>query len=335
MPNCVMMKSALLALALVQAILLPGRAIAGDSCVRPFGARAPWNVRVAELPRAADSDRLAELLWQHAPAHPGDFNMNFEKYTYPVYYASDATGDFPIQTKWQSRLDSDSIPWNPAWQPAPGRDGQVIVLDEARGIEWDIFQAEFRDGVIHATNASRALGNYHSWEGGNPPSRGVGIAYLAMLVRPEEVARGVICHALSMPIRNTSGRAFVAPATKLEYSHGRDGIPEGTRFAIAISDAEIADWAQGLPADLRRSGTAIAVALRDYGWFITDTSGSATLQFEARVSAGERWDMLGFSDRLVGRKSYPRDLVDGLLLPERIYALVPSDAYPEHLRARD
>ena len=185
--------------------------------------------------------------------------------------------------------------------------------------------------MVSATNASRTQGDYHIWEGGNPSSREIGIAYLAMLVRPEEVSAGVICHALSMPIKNTSGQTFVAPATKLEFPTGRAGIPEGTRFALDVTDAEISDWADGLPGKMRPAGVAIAHALRDYGWFITDTSGGASLQFEARVSAAKRWDALGLRERPVGSKVYPRDLLDGLLLPSRIYVIVPSRQYPANL----
>jgi hypothetical protein len=78
----------------------------------------------------------------------------------------------------------------------------------------------------------------------------------------------------------------------------------------------------------------IARALRGYGWFITDTTGSAHLQLEDRITAGKDWDRLGLGDREVEGRSYPRDLLDGLIRPERIVTLVPSDQYPPELRAR-
>lgn len=302
---------------------------------RPFGPNAPWNVRVTGLPRHPDSDRLADLLWSDAPSgRPGNFNLGFEEYTYPVYYAADATGLFPVKTTWDTPLDGQSMPWNPAWRPAPGTDAQVIVLDPKTGCSWDLWQVSFADGTIRATNGSRVPGDFRTYEGGNPPSRGIGIQYLAMLVRPQAVAAGTIDHALSMTIQNPDGTAFVAPATKLEHPGFPSGIPEGTRFALDVSDAEIEAWLANLPPELpattRRSARTIAVALRDYGWFITDTAGGATLQFEANVTAAGAWRALGLEEIVVSEdRVYPRDLLDGLLTRERIYAIVPSDQYPE------
>ncbi|MCI5144995.1 MAG: hypothetical protein D3923_05565, partial [Candidatus Electrothrix sp. AR3] len=59
-------------------------------------------------------------------------------------------------------------------------------------------------------------------------------------------------------------------------------------------------------------------------------SGAAHLQFESRLTAGEQWSVLGLDDCDIGEKEYPRDLLDGLITQSRIYALVPSDAYPTH-----
>ncbi|MBW2458255.1 MAG: hypothetical protein JRI68_27370 [Deltaproteobacteria bacterium] len=73
----------------------------------------------------------------------------------------------------------------------------------------------------------------------------------------------------------------------------------------------------------------MAVALRDYGWFITDTAGSAKFQLEAQESAMDEWVALGLEAyEASDTHEYPRDLLDGLITEARIYALVPSDQYP-------
>jgi hypothetical protein len=201
------------------------------------------------------------------------------------------------------------------------------------GHEWDLFQVSFDGKTIKATNGSLVPDSYHTYEGSNIASRGVGIQYLAMLVRPEEIVAGKIEHALSMPIRNPDSSKYVAPATKLEHLSTGAGIPEGTRFALNVTEAQIGSWIdslpKGLPAETYRSAKIIAEALRDYGWFITDTSGGAHLQFEDRITAGAEWDRLGLGrDITVNYKNYPTDLLDGLLTPDRIYAIAPSDRYP-------
>jgi hypothetical protein len=317
-----------------------GQATGTEGYVRPYGPNAPWNVPVEGLARHPESGRYAELLWNQATAsRPGNFNLNFTEYTYPVYYVKEATGEYPteIRNEWNN-LFGKTVPWNPAWRAAPGTDGQVIILDPVTGREWNLWQVEFKEGVVRATNGNIVEGDYRTKEDGFARARGVGIQYLAMLVLPEEIAQGKIEHGLSMPIRNTSGDLFVAPATKLEHPGRGPGIPEGMRFALEVTDEEIEEWIRSLPAgmseQMRSYGRIVARALRDYGWFITDTSGGAHLQHEAWVSAGEKWERLGLAPVEIEGKEYPRDLLDGLITQERIYALVPSDEYPPGKRAR-
>jgi hypothetical protein len=229
------------------------------------------------------------------------------------------------------------IPWNPTWKPSYGFwtgngsiDSQLIVLDPASGREWNLWQVKAPNTttrVVNCSSASLVPGSYWSKEDGFRPPRGCGIQCLAMLVRAEEVATGVITHALSMPIKNASP-GYVAPALKSD-GQVSGGVPEGTRFALRISDADIDAWATALPisATGRQSARVIATALRDYGWFVTDRAGTAHLQFEDYNSAGSAWASLGLGKALVGGKEYPRDLLDGLMRRDRIYAIAPSNYY--------
>ncbi|WP_448204593.1 carbohydrate-binding domain-containing protein [Azospirillum sp. sgz302134] len=295
--------------------------------VRPFGPNAPWNVKIDGIAHDPNSANLSDMLWNHASDRPGNFNLNFGE-TYAVYSSKEASGWYTVDTTWNTNIDNTKIPWNPAWQiPGEGSDRKVIVLDPDTGHEWDLWQTSFDGSTVHATNGSLVPGNYFTYEGGNPSSRGIGIEYLAMLVRPEEIKAGKIEHALAMSIDNTDGDRYVAPATKLEHPDNPAGIPEGTRFALNISDADIAAWEKTLPADQQYAAHVIAVALRDYGWFITDTGGSGAIEMEASASAAAEWNALGMSSRLVNGHEMPRDMLDGLITHDNIYALVPSDHY--------
>ena len=60
----------------------------------------------------------------------------------------------------------------------------------------------------------------------------------------------------------------------------------------------------------------------------TDTSGGAHLQFEDRLTADDDWVALGLGEQEVAWSIYPRDLTDGLITEDNIYAVVPSDQYP-------
>jgi hypothetical protein len=273
---------------------------------------------------------LVDKLWASQNAPHGNFNLSFTDHTYPVYYASCASISYPVRITSYGNLNGSIIPWHPSWTPGSGNDGQIIVLDAATGREWNLWKVTFDGSTVTATNGNLVTGDYRTKTDGFKPSRGVGIQYYAMLVQPEEIASGAIRHALSMPI-SKAGTTYVAPGTK---SDGKivGGIPQGTRFSLVVTDAEIETWITALPASLsqqtRQSARVIARALRDYGWFVTDSASSAHLQFESRNSAGLDWTAVGLNEVTANWKQYPRDLPDGLMTKSRIRAIVPSNQYP-------
>ena len=67
---------------------------------RPYGINAPWNIPVKKIPRHPDSDLFTGRLWNEGCNTPGNFNLTFDEYTYPVYYTSNASGIYPVETKW-------------------------------------------------------------------------------------------------------------------------------------------------------------------------------------------------------------------------------------------
>lgn len=306
---------------------------------RPYGANAPWNIPVADLPEHPGNALWSERLYSEQSYTSGGWTLSLDGYTYPVYDAADAVGQYTVslsRPKW-GNLHGATMPWNPAWEPSPGSDAQVIVLDPATGREWNLWKVGASDTtskIVYAGSGSLVPGSYWSKEDGFPPPRGCGIQCLAMLVRPQEVAQGRIEHALSMPVRSPNSETYVAPATKLE-GHPMatsTGIPEGMRFALRMSDAEINAWVASLPYQLgdqgKRSARIIATAMRDYGWFVTDGGGAVHLQFEDRLSAGGQWNALGLGKRTINYRVYPRDLLlTGLIRRDRVYAVVPSDQY--------
>ncbi len=216
-------------------------------------------------------------------------------------------------------------------------------------------------GAVLDTDPSGQPIDYRTYTGNEPGARGVGIPELAMLTLPSEVQAGEIDHALMMPVYDTMGgptcpadvtsesdprlgtscgMAF-APAGDLENptrdatscgpdaSNGitqdarrRQAVPEGTRFALQVTDAQIDAWldSRHYTGELRRTARIFAVALRDYGWFITDTSCYAA-EFQvaggSNPSAAAEWRQLGITGD-------GRDLLSGLLTRDRIVAIEPA-----------
>ena len=107
--------------------------------------------------------------------------------------------------------------------------------------------------------------------------RGAKIPYLAGLVRPCEIARGRISHALAFAYPGTTPK-WVYPAT---HSDGTtpvgEGLPTGTRLQLdpSVSAATIKRrW--------RCTGACftIARALQRYGMYLIDSSGRSKLIME-------------------------------------------------------
>jgi hypothetical protein len=215
-------------------------------------------------------------------------------------------------------------------------------------------------GATLVSDSSGQPIDYRSYTGNQPGARGSGIPELAMLTFPDEVAQGAIRHALMMTVYDTMGgptcgadvtseadpsfgvscgRA-VAPAGQFENpsrdqtncgpdatngitQNGRrkQSLPEGTRFALRMTDAQIDAWldSRHYTGARRRTAQIFAVALRDYGWFITDTSCySAAFQVAggANPSTAAAWRGLGISGD-------GNDLLYGLMTKDRIVTIAP------------
>ena len=213
------------------------------------------------------------------------------------------------------------------------------------------------DKVMTADRSARS--NYRTYGGNNPVTRGVGIDEYAMLTMPEEVAAGQIRHALMMPVYNTmtgptkctsaqmATEAFgstcgyaVSPAGNFERSgistqgcgeptaesmdpaaYRRTTIPEGTRYALDMTESEIETWldSRGYTGALRSTARTFARALVNYGWFITDTSCFAA-DFQV---AGAANPQTAAAWRALGITGDGRDLLYGLITRERVWTVAP------------
>jgi hypothetical protein len=216
-------------------------------------------------------------------------------------------------------------------------------------------------GALVSSNSTGQPVDYRTYTGNEPVARGSGIPALAMVTFPEEVAQGAIRHALMMPVYNTMGgptcgadvtsesdprfgttcgRA-VAPAGSLENptkdatSCGPDAdngitqdqrrkqaVPEGTRYALRLTDADIDTWldSRHYTGELRRTARIFAVALRDYGWFITDTTCYAA---EFQVAGGAN-PATATAWRHLGIAGDGRSLLYGLMTRQRIVTIEPA-----------
>ena len=262
-------------------------------CQRPYSANSPWNAPVPSRPPYHPQSRaIAAHLDSALTSDP-------TQYTYPVYEVGPQTprrtvhvsGVWSNVTAGGQRLEIGQsrtvrIPIPDAARAAAGSDAQIIVLDRSTGDEWGAWQLAGRGGRWSAQNA------YHynvRWSGVPPRSRngsafgsrGAGVPYLAGLVRPCEIARGRIDHALAFAY-DAPSRRYVYPATKSDGTGGGLGaVPEGTRFQLDPSLSSARLGRRGC----RGPCLTIARALQRYGMYVIDSSGRAKVMFEYEGTA--------------------------------------------------
>ena len=200
--------------------------------------------------------------------------------------------------------------------------------------------------------------DYRTYVGGYPTG-GAYIQGMAMVTTADEAASGVIPPALNAvghnpmfgPECTTAQRTTAAagvscgfyehPASRLEWaSHPQDcgvntlqndatgrstTVPEGMRFAIHMTDTQINQWLDGrqYTGQLRNTARVFAVAARDYGFIITNTScWGAGFVTDGMFNPATRtkWMSLGIPD------AGDDDLLGGLITADNLWATAASQA---------
>ena len=181
----------------------------------------------------------------------------------------------------------------------------------------------------------------------------------AMLVTAAEVQAGAIRHAMNLTMYSTmfgpqcsaadladptkAGETcgfWVNPASRLEWASVPQGcgantqantvagrsrtVPEGSRFFIEASDAEIEKWldSRAVAGALRRTARIFAVALRDYGMIVTNTSCyDAGILTSGRVGPdAPLWATLG----VPADTNQALRILDGLITATNLRTAAPS-----------
>jgi hypothetical protein len=266
-----------------------------SGCKRPYTDSSPWNTPIASKP--AYHPRSARFVARmRAP-----LTSDPTQYTYPVYsVAPDAplrpvrvTGVFSDvsdeRTLTIRRAVTVQLPIPEDAAAAAGSDAQIVLVNRATGDEWGAWRLRRVGGGWEITNgyhySTRWSGVPPRDAGGRPfGSRGAGVPYLAGLVRPCEMARGRIDHALAFAY-DAPAPSHVYPATKSDGagSEGRD-VPEGTRLQLdpKLTVARIRAYGCDGPC------LTIARALQRYGMYTIDNSGRSKVMLEYEQTA--RWN---------------------------------------------
>ena len=251
------------------------------SRLQVFPPDSAWHEEIAGRPVAADSAAIVAAMGADRPLGY-NLDMNYAivpadqprvPVTVTTYPRESDPGPFPIPPdapieNWPLTHNEDA-----GALPAPGislaefqrhgtGDRHLIVVDPVHGRLHEFWEARLTDHGWQASQASTfdLTSNAMRPEGWTSADA-AGLPIFPAVVRYDEVARGVVSHALRVTTRRTR-RAYVYPARHFASSRTDPSLPRmGERLRLR-SDFDDS----GFPPHAR----AILEALKRYGMFVAD-----------------------------------------------------------------
>ena len=301
--------------------------------------REPADLLDCALPYTSDSIWNTPIDWDAAHIHPSSETMldaffssdswigsDTSQFAPNIYFVDNNTQLKPVRL-WDNRSFRDAtsdvevkygeqggtvlVPLPVDARPAPGTDGELVIVNLDTGEEWGMLDGQIDD------QGSWSVGGvylYNVKNSGVPPKgfahRGAGIGSLAGIVRPCEIERGKIGHAVTIAydypcapeICNANGWSEVIPPFSKTDGEGfsQFDIPEGARLAIKpqVSSEEIFRACGNIKGCI-----VWAQNMQEYGGFIVDNSGHPKTYAEGNMTAN--WDDSVWSKNML--KDIPMD----------------------------
>jgi hypothetical protein len=271
--------AAVLALVLLVAACGDDQARDAPAVDRPFAPTSAWNRPLpADQPLHPRSRQLVAELRRQVRASGAWINT--DTYSVPVYRVP------RDQPRVHVRLDTTypqlarqfrRVPVPRVARPARGSDRHMVVWQPSTDTMWEFWLMRRAPDGWHARWGGR-MTRVSRDEGAFPAPLGAtatGLPLLGGLMRPAELRRGRIEHALAFALPTARAGTIVPPATRTDgQSPSRGAIPLGTRFRI---DPGVDLEKLGLPGPT----LAMARAVQRYGMIARDKSGTVSFYAEA------------------------------------------------------
>jgi len=262
----------------------------GVRCPFPLGPRLPeapdcplmpvdsyWHTSVQNLPVHPRSDDWVASIGASDPAHP-DFGAGLWQggpIGIPYTTAGAATPAVPVRFRYEDESDPGPYPI-PEDAPVEGGpdatgDRHVLVVDRDACVLYELFDAHPEpDGSWSAgSGAIFDLLDYGLRPAGWTSADAAGLPILPGLVRYEEVAAGLVAHAIRFTAPRTQ-RAYLWPARHFASSSTDPGLPPmGAWFRLkhSVDPADFSPQTRPIVQALQRHGMILA----DNGspWFLS------------------------------------------------------------------
>jgi hypothetical protein len=250
----------------------------------------PWNLDISRWPVHPNSRNIIASIGVDKPLR-GNRDMNFVlvpadqkqvRVRLTGYPEESDPGPYPVPDNmpiegWPVEGDRRE-PLDDVQRDVRGRDGDrhAIVVDPAAGMLYEFYQARKTANGWEAAQASIFdLKTKRLRPDGWTSTDAAGLPIFPSIVRHDELARGVIRHALRVTVRR-SRRAYVHPA---RHYASRDSNPNLPRMGEQIRLKKDFDLS-GFSRDAR----TILTALKTHGMFVADNG----IDWALSVSPDER-----------------------------------------------
>ena len=256
---------------------------------RPYFNDSPWNLKIGDNPVYDPySDIYIDNL--HGP-----FGANPNMYALPIYevskntplievilsgwYSNVVDNGTRLIKKWKARVN---IPIPSDARPAKGTDSTIVIWNTQTGDEWGFWKSK---KLNSQTWMARNGYHYNTNWNAVPPygfiSRGAGVPKLVGVIRPWELKKGKIDHAIGFAV-NYPSSLYIYPASMSDgQSMHPAALPEGARLQLnpTLTKKDFNSWG------MNREGFVIAKALQEYGMILTDGSDHPKISIEYQGTA--------------------------------------------------
>jgi len=272
-PLAVLTAVALIATSVVALRSAGAVGVSGAPACEVAPANSVWRTPVASLPVAPNSTAIIARVGASTGLHP-DFGAGlWDGGPIGIPYNTVAKGQPRVHVAFLYASESDRvgypIPRHPLIEggAASAGDRHVLVVDRSTCTDYELFDARPAKGSSNWTAGSGAVFSLASDSlrpAGWTSADAAGLAILPGLVRPEEVAAGVIDHAIRVTVPATDAR-YLWPARHEAGVADHSLPPMGLRLRLKAS-ISIAAYP--------RLDRIILQALKTYGMIVAD-NGSA------------------------------------------------------------
>jgi len=261
---------------------------------RPFNDNSPWNTRIPGRPAvdARSGQMIQDLFLVNSyPTQPaGKLGVCVKNWSIPVYVVDDkkVKGSKINYSMFHKFCHPQNLfthaPVTPKILPDRQGDAHLCVVNKSLTKAWDFWSLKRIKGQWVARSGREVdLTGMGVQQPGSGGCRAAGFPLIAGLIRPDEIARGRIDHALVFAYATPKHGAYVYPATLSDGMSVRPGaIPEGARLQLDPN----------LDLDrlhLKPAAKVIARALQEYGMYLGDGSGGFCIYAEVFPGRKDQW----------------------------------------------